>query len=690
MADHQTADLRNFVIAGHGSTGKTTLTEAILHATGVTSRLGKPEDESSVSDYDPEEKERKFSIFSAILHASHKGKTLQVIDTPGYDDFIGEVAGSLPAVETALIAVAADAGIQVNTRRVWKAAGAAGRARAVVITKMDAENADFSAVLESVQSNFGNACVPILLPVGQGGSFSGVVNTLSPPDDVPSDVVGDVEGTGHALRESIIEADEELMMRYLEEEEISGEEVMGAATAAVASGSLVPVFCCAGEQEIGVTEMLDSLVALFPSPADAPPRKGIRPGTGQGEDEEPEEIERPGSEDAPFSAQVFKTVYDPFVGKLAYFRVYSGTLNPQDGLYNPRTDNSEKVGHLYRVQGKEQEEIQDAVAGDIVAVAKIESLEVSDTLCDPKDPVIFPAIEFPTPMVSRAAEPKTRGDEQRMSQALTRIASQDKTFVADREEQTGELIVIGMSDLHLDVIMSRMASKPFEVEMVLKEPRIPYKETIGQKASAAYRHKKQTGGRGQFAEVHLRVEPLERGGDFEFEDEIYGGSIPNQFIPAVEKGVRETMDHGVLAGYPVVDVRAAVYDGKHHDVDSSEAAFKIASARAFSQAFMDAKPQLLEPIVTIEITVPTKYMGDITGDLSSRRGRIQGMEAEGDYQVIQAQVPLAEVANYSQQLRSVTGGEGSYTMEFSHYEPVPAAVQQQIVDRAAKKDSEEG
>jgi elongation factor G len=324
------------------------------------------------------------------------------------------------------------------------------------------------------------------------------------------------------------------------------------------------------------------------------------------------------------------------------------------------------------------------VAGDIVAVQKIESLEVSDTVCDERDPVVFAPIQFPEPMVSRAAEPKSRGDEQRMSTALGRIASQDKTFHVGRDAQTGELVITGMSDLHLDVLMSKLRRKPFEVEMTLKEPRIPYKETITATASGSYRHKKQTGGRGQFAEVHLRLEPLERGGDFEFVDEIYGGAIPRQYVPAVEKGVRETMGQGVIAGYPAVDVRVAVYDGKHHEVDSSEAAFKIASSRAFSDVFRNARPVLLEPIVDIEITVPSKYMGDISGDLSSRRGRIQGMEAAGDQQVISAQVPLAEVANYSTQLRSVTGGEGSYTMEFSHYEPVPSKVQESIVARAAK------
>ncbi len=682
MADHRTVDLRNVAIAGHGSTGKTTLAEAILFKTGATPRLGSPREGTSIADADAEEKERQFSIYSAILHAQHGGKTLQIIDTPGYDDFLGEVAGSLPAVETAIITVAADAGIQVNTRRAWKAAGALGLARAIVVTKMDAEQAKFPEVLQAIQASFGSACVPLTLPVGQGSSFSGVVSTLAPPADVPGDVLGNVEEVGQTLREQIIEADEELMMRYLEEEEIAPEEIMNAAVGAVAQGTLVPVLCVAAEKGLGIAELLDAMVALFPSPADGLVRKGTKPGAE-------EELERPGSEDAPFSAQVFKALYDPFVGKLAYFRIFSGTLKPDDGLYNARTEKSEKLGHLYRVQGEKQEEVSDAVAGDIIAVAKIESLEVSDTLCAQGDPVVFPPIQFPAPMVARAAESKSRGDEGRMSVALARLASQDKTFLADREAQTGELIITGMSDLHLDVVLKKLQRKPFEVEMELKDPRIPYKETISATSKARYRHKKQTGGRGQFAEVQLRLEPLERGGDFEFLNEIFGASIPTNFIPAVEKGVREAMGKGVIAGYPVVDIRVAVFDGKHHDVDSSEAAFKIASARAFSEAFRGARPQLLEPIVNIEVTVPTKYMGDISGDLSGRRGRIQGMDTDGDYQIISAQVPLAEVANYSQQLRSVTAGEGSYTMEFSHYEPVPSNVQAAIVAKSGKKQPAE-
>ncbi len=673
MADHKTADIRNFAIAGHGAAGKTTLAEAILVETGVTNRMGRPREGTSSVDFDEEEKERRFTIFAKLLHVTHKGKQFQIVDTPGYDDFFGEVASGFAAVETALIAVAADAGIQVNTRRVWKRATEQGLARAIVVTKLDAENAKFDEVLAAIQATFGKACVPVNLPVGLGPSFSGVVSTLSPPADAAENVARAAE----ALKEAIVECDDVLMERYLGGEEVSAQELLAAACKAVAKGALVPVFCCAAEKRLGVTELLDGIAALFPSPLDGLQRQAKKPGSD-------EVVERPPQEDAPFSAQVFKALYDPYVGKLAYVRVFSGTLRPEDGLFNARTGERSKLGHIYRIQGKDEEEVESAVPGDIVAVAKIEDLEVSDTLCDEREPVAYPAIAFPTPMVSRAAEPKTRADEQRMSTALARIASQDKTFLAGRDPQTGELVITGMSDLHLDVVMSKLSRKPFEVEMNLKEPRIPYKETIAGKSSYAYRHKKQTGGRGQFAEVHLRVEPMERGAEFEFVDEIYGGSIPRQFVPAVEKGVRETMARGVIAGYPVVDVRVAVYDGKHHEVDSSEAAFKIAASRAFSEAFRGAKPILLEPIVNMEITVPAKYFGDISGDLSGRRGRIQGMAIEGDQQVISAQVPLAEVANYSTQLRSITGGEGSYTMEFSHYEPVPARIQEVIVAKAAK------
>mgnify|MGYP000106108903 FL=1 len=673
MADHRTADLRNFAIVGHGAVGKSTLAEAILLETGVTNRMGKPREGTSAVDFDDEEKERRFSIYAKAFFVKHKGKQLQFIDTPGYDDFFGEVVSACAAVETALLVVPADAGIQVNTRRVWKRAVQQGLGRAIVVSKLDSEGAKFEAVVEAIRATFGKGCVPVNLPVGSGPAFSGVVSALNPP----ADAADEVKAAAEALREAIVESDDSLMERYLEGEEIAPAELLAAASHAVAKGTLVPIFCCAAERRLGVPELLDGIVALLPSPVDGLQRACVMAGTG-------EAVERPATEEAPFAAQVFKALYDPYVGKLAFLRIFSGRLKPEDGLYNSRAGERSKLGHIYRPQGKEQVEVDSAVPGDIVVVAKIESLEVSDTLCDERDPVTYPAIVFPVPMVSRAAEPKTRADEQRMSTALSRIASQDKTFLAGRDEQTGELVITGMSDLHLDVVMSKLGRKPFEVEMNLKEPRIPYKETIGGKNSASYRHKKQTGGRGQFAEVHLRVEPLERGQDFEFVDEIYGGAIPRQFVPAVEKGVRETMAKGVIAGCPVVDVRVAVYDGKYHDVDSSEAAFKIASSRAFRDAFKGARPQLLEPIVNMEITVPSKYFGDISGDLSGRRGRIQGMGVEGDQQIISAQVPLAEVSNYSTQLRSITGGEGSYTMEFSHYEPVPPRVQEVIVAKAAK------
>ena len=682
MAAGKTTDLRTLAICGHGGVGKTVLTEAILLKTKITNRLGDPTQGTSIVDFDDEERKRQFSIYSTIVHAPWRGKDLQIIDTPGYDDFFGEVVGAFAAADTALIALSADAGIQVNTRRTWKAAGKVGLGRAIVITKMDAEHAKFAAVLDALRSTFGNAVLPITYPVGAGPSFSGVVNTLNPPADVPADIADQVAEVGQALRESIIESDEELMMRYLEEEEIGAGEIMAAASTAVASGSLVPVFCVAAEKGLGIAEMLDAMVAMFPSPADAFQRKGTKPGTE-------EEVAFESTEDAPFSAQVFKALYDPFVGKLAFFRIFSGSLKCADGLYNTRDGKREKVGHIYRAQGKEQEEIDVAVAGQILAVAKIESLEIGDSLCSEGSPVAYPALAFPTPMVSRAAEPKTRGDEQRMSIALSRISSQDKTFIEGRDPQTGELVITGMSELHLQVVMSKMAAKPFEVEMALNDPRIPYKETITAKADASFRHKKQTGGRGQFAEVHLRVAPCERGAGFEFVDAIYGGSIPRQYVPAVEKGVVETMGKGVIAGYQVVDVKAEVYDGKYHDVDSSEAAFKMASSRAFRAAFEKARPVLLEPIVDIEITFPTKYMGDISADLSGRRGRIQGMGSEGDQQIIEAQVPLAAVSHYSTQLRAMTGGEGSYTMEFSHYEPVPPNVQQEIVAKAKRPADED-
>ena len=690
MPDYGTKDIRNLAIAGHGDTGKTTLVEVLLNKCGAAARVGTVEDGTTVCDSDAQEKERGMSIDSAVVHVSHNGKELNIIDTPGYPELVGQVVSVLPAVESVVIAISATGGIQLNTRRVWEMAKEAGLARAIVVTKMDGENIDFSGLLDQIRENLGSECAPVMLPVGQGPDFSGVVDLLSPPGRVPDGVVGDVEEARGSLVETIVEADEALMERYLEEEEISADEIAATFGKAVADGSVVPVLCCAARAGKGVDEVLNFLANMLPNPIDGLQRKARDPKAEPTEEGgEPEAgIELKPDPDEPFCAQVFKTVTDAFVGKLCYFRVYSGSLKGELSFTLSSTGKSQRTAHLLRPLGAEQEQKAMCIPGDIMAVAKVEDLALSDTLYASSRPALLPALELPTPMVALAVEPKSRGDEQKIGSSLTKLADQDATFVLSRDAQTGEMVVTGMSNLHLDIMLARLKER-FQVEVTTKQPKIAYKETITTNSDAQYRHKKQTGGRGQFGEVWIRLLPVERGGGFEFVDMVVGGNIPNQFIPAVQKGVVESMTKGVIAGYPVVDVRMELYDGKHHPVDSSEAAFKIAGSKAFRDAFMKAKPVLLEPIVLMEVTVPGDFFGEISGHLTSHRGRIQGMDAVGSMQIIRAEIPMAEITSYATELKSMTGGQGSYTIEFSHYDIVPANIVQDIIARAKRPADEE-
>ena len=672
------ANLRNIAMAGHGGSGKTSLVEAMLFKAGATKRQGSVDDETSIADHDVQEKERKFSIDSSLLHCTWQDREIRIVDSPGYPDFIGGMVSAFAAVESALITVSALKGVELNTRKAWDYAETNNLARAFVITKMDVENAAFSKTLDQLKEVFGQQCVPFVLPVGEAATFSGVVDTLQLPDNIPAEVADDVQSTHETLMEAIIEADEDLMMRYLEGEEVGMEELVKTLGPAFRAGAVVPVFCASVSKDIGVDSLLNAMAGFFPSPEVA--ERTAVPVDG----EEGEEITVKSS-DPDFSAIVFKSMTDPFVGKMNFFRVISGAITPDSTAFNPRTGKKERLAGLYRMQGKEQETIQSAGPGDLVCVAKLEDVDVCDTLCAGSRQIKFPQIDFPKPMVSLAVEPKSRGDEQKISGALAKLADEDPTFMVQRDTVTRELIVTGMSTLHLDVMLRRLKQR-FDVEVTAKDPKIAYKETITATATAKYRHKKQTGGRGQYGEVYLRLEPRERGEGFEFLDEIVGGSVPNQFIPAVEKGCREMLEQGVLAGYPVVDVAVALYDGSFHAVDSSEQAFKIATRSAFRQAFTDAKPVLLEPIVNMEVTVPSKHIGDITSDLNGRRGRVQDVETLGNLQIIRALVPLAEISKYSTELRSVTAGEGSYTIEFSHYEAVPSIVQKQIIDKKQKKE----
>jgi elongation factor G len=680
MGQYETKDIRNVAFVGHGASGKTSLVEGILFKAGATKRLGSVDDGTSISDFDPEEKERKTTIDSSILHCNWQDREINIIDTPGYPDFISGSIGALSAVETAIVVIAATSGIQVNTQKMWSIAREAGLARMVVITKMDGENIDFPALLDSIQNAFGPECLPLMLPVGYGAGFKGVVDILNLPDEVPDDVIGDVKDSREKLIEAIVSVCDEQLEKYLEGQEIEVEKLKGCFSTAIASGSIVPILCCENKKSLGVEEIVDVIAEFTPSPEKGLARMCVSiEGEGEGE-----EREVAVSKSAPFSAQVFKSITDPFVGKLSLFRVFSGILEGHPEIYNVRAKKNEKIGHMFKTFGKEQQEIESAIPGDIITISKVEDISVSDTLCDPHAIVKFKDIKFPNPMVSLAVEPKSRGAEQKISETLNRLVVEDSTFRVSRDVQTHELVITGMSNLHLDVILSRLKSR-YDIDVETRQPKIPYKETITSKANSKYKHKKQTGGRGQYGEVYLRIEPLERGGGFEYVSEVVGGAIPSQYIPAVEKGLRETITKGILSNNPIVDVKVALYDGSFHNVDSSEAAFKIAASKAFNLAFNDAKPVLLEPVVNIEVTIPSEFMGDITGNLSSRRGRVQGMDSFGDLQVLKASIPMDEVKNYETELKSMTGGRGSYTMELSHYDIVPSHLVQAIIAQAKKE-----
>jgi elongation factor G len=712
MAKYHVDDIRNIALVGHGAAGKTSLADALLFKAKAVDRRGSVEEGSSVSDYDEEEKKRHFSIDTSLLHLEHQGKYVHLLDAPGYPDFVGAALEALAAIETALIVISAPNGIEVNTRRMFTEAGRRGLARMLVINKMDADNIRFDDVLAAIQDTFGKSCVLLNAPVGQGAAFSAVVSVLNPPEPAPAGCLVDLAEARSKLVDAIVESDDALMERYLLEGSVSAEELTGALPKALAAGTVVPIFFTSAKKDIGISELLDSLARFALSPAQGRHRKGVK-GTG----EQAQEIELSPSETNEFVGQVFKTLTDKFVGNLSFFRVYSGKITAEQPIVNVRTGKSSRTGGLLQMQGKQQKNVTEAIAGDIVAVAKVEDLAIGDTIAGAAAAPKLQRPAFPTPMFGLAVEPKARGDEQKISGSLQKIADEDPTFHITRDHQTKELVITGMSQLHLDVIQNRLKRR-FDLEMITKEPKIPYRETVTNNAEASHRHKKQSGGRGQFGEVHLRVYPLPREiktqeelveqfanksrfekvravhydaeHNFAFLDCIVGGSIPNQFIPAVEKGCKELLVSGALAGYRIQDVAVEIFFGKDHPVDSSEQAFKTAGRMAFKSAFLQARPVLLEPIVDLEVTIPSKYTGSILGDLNTKRARIENQDSlPGDLAVIKAKVPLAEVTRYAAQLGSITQGQGSYTMEFSHYDQVPGNVQQQIVSKAKVAAEEE-
>ncbi|GFP34304.1 elongation factor G [Candidatus Hakubella thermalkaliphila] len=688
--------LRNVAIIGHGGAGKTSLVEAMLYDSGEIDRLGRTDDGTTTSDYEPEEIKRKISISTSIAHLTWKEHAVNLIDTPGYTDFMGEVYSALRVADGAVLVINAVSGVEVGTERTFSICTKNGLPLIFVINRMDRESASFYKSLENIKDSFGDSVVPLALPLGQEANFRGVVDLLqmkgylyvekgSPgfqETDIPPEMDSEVNAYRNQLVERIVETEDELLMKYLEGEEISQEEMTGALRSAIISRKLTPVLPASAVKNIGVELILDYIASCLPSPVDREEIQGVHPIT--------KEVLslKPGS-DSPFTALVFKTTADPYVGKLSLFRVYSGQVASDTAVYNPNKEKLEKLGQLYFLRGKNQTPVPSAATGDIVAVAKLTETSTRDTLCDKDSSIILPKVEYPATVISMAVEPKAKGDEEKISSGLSRLAEEDPTFQIHQNLQTRQLVISGMGEQHLAVMVERLKRK-FGTEVVLTTPRIPYKETIKKTAKAEYKYKKQTGGRGQYGHVFLELKPRGRGEGFEFLDTIFGGAIPRSFVPAVEKGVREVLEEGVIAGYPVVDISANVYDGSYHTVDSSEMAFKIASSMAFKKGFLEAEPVLLEPIMNVQVASPEEYMGDIIGDLNSKRGKILGIDrGEDNLQTIKAQVPLAEMHRYYIDLTSITHGRGSFNMEFSHYEEVPAFIAEKIIQESAKESSKE-
>lgn len=689
--------IRNVVLCGHGSAGKTTLADTFLTLTQVVGGSHSVEDGTSICDFDPEEKKHKYSIEAAAIHFENGGFRFNVIDTPGYPDFIGQVIGPMQAVDNAAIVINGHSGIEVNSRRVFKEAGKAGLGRIIVINKMDDETVDFPALVDSIREMWGKQCMPLNVPIGSGSEFKGVASTLNIPDDVSGAIV-DPNEFHEPLIEAIIEADDAVMERYFEGQEPTKDEVHGLIVQAVKQGSLIPIVCCSAKTTGGVKEVLQAIGLCGLSPAEM--HRSANNGAGS-LDIEP-------TAEGPLVAQVFRTRIDPFVQKLNFIRVFSGTIRRDDSVHASSARKNIKLGPLLEVQGEDTSPVDVAGPGDIVAIAKMDDLHTGTVLGD----LELPETQFPSPMVSLAVVPKTRGDETRLSSALHKVLEEDPTFHLDRDAQTQELVMTGMSDLHLNVIQERLVRRD-NLEIETKPPRIAFRETIQAKAEGNYRHRKQSGGRGQFGEIHVRIQPLPRGTDIEefatkanfhsiknyhydeksnflWVDSVVGGVIPHNFMPAIGKGFVERVNNGVIAGYPVQDVCIEVHFGKHHPVDSSEAAFKTAAKHVFKQVFEQAKPCLLEPIVHLDVTVPENNVGDVYSDMSGRGGRVQGSDpAGGTFTSIHCEVPLREVTTYSRTLSSMTGGLGSFTMEFSHYDAMPANIQHDVIAKATLQDDEE-
>jgi elongation factor G len=685
--------IRNVAFVGHNGAGKTQLVSALLFTAGAVNRLGKVDDGTAPTDYDDEAIARKHTLGATLAWLEWRQHKINVIDTPGFGSFLSETGAALRVTDAAVTVVDAVAGVEAQTERVWAMAADEGIPRIVVVNRMDRERADLARVVENLREAFGRAVVPITLPVGRERELSGVVDILSmkayryaggtgrgTPGDIPGDLAAEARDARERLVELVAEADDALMERFFEEGTLNDEELARGLRKAVATGAVVPVVCTSALENIGTDLLLSAIVDLVPSPAERRIRAVSQPSG--------ERIEAVASDAAPTRLFVWKTVADPFAGRISLFRVVTGVARDDMTLTLVGKGGQERLGHLLTVQGKAQQPAPELHAGDLGAIAKLKDTQTGDTLADKATDVAFPPIVFAEPLMSYALEPKSRADEEKISAALHRLQEEDPTIRTDRDPRTHEQLISGQGQLHLEVTVAKLKRR-FGVDVTLKLPRIPYLETITGSTEAHGRHKKQTGGHGQFGDCKIRVEPLPRGADFAFGDEIFGGAIPRQFVPAIEKGIQDARMKGFLAGYPVVDFKATVYDGSFHPVDSNELSFKMAGSLAFRDAMTRVRPVLLEPIMRVEVRAPSDYAGDLMGDLNGRRGRISGMEAKGQVTIIHAHVPMAEMLTYEQHLTSATGGRGSYHMAHSHYEEVPAHLQAKIVAQAKVEHGEQ-
>ena len=672
--------IRNVVLLSHSGAGKTVLSDAMLFTAGMITRIGKTEDGNTTSDYEAEEIRRQTSVQTAILATEWRDHKINLIDTPGYADFRAEVMSGIRVADGAIVVVSGPAAVEVGTRQMWELAEQRGLPRIVFVSKMDRENADFERVMASLEDALGRSCVAINLPIGAEADFSGTVNILDHDAEVPDGMQEEVKAFRDRLAEAVAEVDDDLATKYLEGEELTSEELIRGLKRGVSAGSIVPVLAGASPSEIGAREVLDAIVDFMPAPTAGAPAEATDP-SNQGK------VSLSPAGDSLLAALVFKTSADPFVGKLSLFRVYSGTLKSNSQVWNSAANEAERVAQVFVVRGKTQEPVDEIGPGDIGAVAKLTSVLTGHTLSEREHPLVFEGIEFPPAVYQMAVFPKTKSDLDKMTGALSRITEEDPSLVVSREPDTLEMLLGGLGDTHVEVAVERMKRK-FGVEILLEVPKVPYMETINAITKVEYKHKKQTGGHGQYGHVFLELNPLPRGQGFEFESRVVGGSVPREYIPSVQKGVAKALDDGVVAGYPVVDLKATLVDGSFHPVDSSGICFEIAGGHALSKGMRQATPVLLEPIMRVEIVVPESYAGDVIGDLNSKRGRIQGMLPLGDGMTrVEAEIPRAMMLRYATDLRSQTQGRGSFSMEFDHYEEVPQHLVQRVVEEREKAEA---